>query len=86
MKKTSFLLLIAASMLAACSNKSDVFTADNVNELRAPAYPLVTIDPFTSAWSFSDKLNESPVRHWTGKEHPMVGVLKVDGKLYRFMG
>jgi hypothetical protein len=50
MKKTSFLLLIAASMLAACSNKSDVFTADNVNELRAPAYPLVTIDPFTSAW------------------------------------
>ena len=86
MRKSSLLLLLIASIFTACGSKSDVFTADNVNELRAPAYPLVTIDPFTSAWSFSDKLNESPVRHWTGKEHPMIGVLKVDGKLYRFMG
>ncbi len=56
------------------------------NELRAPAYPLVTIDPYTSAWSFSDKLAESPVRHWTGTQHSLVGAVRVDGKTYRFMG
>ena len=27
-----------------------------VNNLRAPAYPLVTIDPYTSAWAFGDTL------------------------------
>lgn len=86
MKKSSLFALLLAALFSACGGQSDVFVADNVNELRAPAYPLVTIDPFTSAWSFSDKLNETPVRHWTGKDHPMVGALKVDGKIYRFMG
>lgn len=56
------------------------------NELRAPAYPLITIDPYTSAWSTSDKLYESVVKHWTGNDFPFLGVLTVDGKSYRFMG
>ena len=56
------------------------------NSLRAPAYPLVTIDPYTSAWSTTDCLNESSVKHWTGKDYPLIGALKVDGKAYRFMG
>ena len=86
MRKTSLFTLLLVALVTACSRQGDVFVADSVNELRAPAYPLVTIDPFTSAWSFTDKLNESPVRHWTGKAHPMVGALKVDGKVYRFMG
>lgn len=56
------------------------------NDLRAPAYPLVTIDPYTSAWSASDTLYNAPVTHWTGKAFPFIGVLKVDGVPYRFMG
>lgn len=56
------------------------------NDLRAPAYPLVTIDPYTSAWSASDTLYHAPVTHWTGKAFPFIGVLKVDGVPYRFMG
>ena len=56
------------------------------NSLRAPAYPLVSIDPYTSAWSMYDHLYDGPVKHWTGAEFPLIGALKVDGKVYRFMG
>ena len=38
-----------------------------VSNLRVPAYPLVTIDPYISAWSHTDKLYEDEVRHWTGR-------------------
>lgn len=55
-------------------------------ELRAPAYPLITIDPYTSAWSESDQLFDSPVKHWTGKTHSLIGSLRVDGQVYRFLG
>jgi len=56
------------------------------NNLRAPAYPLITIDPYTSVWSFTDKLNEENPRHWTGTNRTFLGVLRVDNKVYRFMG
>lgn len=56
------------------------------NDLRAPAYPLVTIDPYTSAWSMTDKLYDESVKHWTGKEFPLIGAIRVDGETYRFMG
>ncbi|MFV0417470.1 MAG: glutaminase domain-containing protein [Dysgonomonas sp.] len=56
------------------------------NDLRAPAYPLVMIDPYTSAWSMTDKLYDESVKHWTGKEFPLIGAIRVDGQVYRFMG
>ncbi len=55
-------------------------------ELRAPAYPLVTIDPYTSAWSETDHLYDDAVKHWTGKRHGLIGALRVDGQVYRFLG
>lgn len=69
----------------ACSDKDTSYEVVK-NDLRAPAYPLVTIDPYASAWSMSDNLYDSPVRHWTGKDFPLIGVVKVDGVSYRFMG
>jgi hypothetical protein len=65
-----------------CSRDSAVVK----NDLRAPAYPLITIDPYTSAWSFTDNLYDGTVKHWTGKNFPLIGVLKVDDKPFRFMG
>ena len=56
------------------------------NSLRAPAYPLVSIDPYTSAWSMYNHLYDGPVKHWTGAEFPLIGALKVDGEVYRFLG
>jgi hypothetical protein len=53
---------------------------------RAPAYPLITIDPYTSAWSFADQLFDGTVNHWTGRTHGLIGAIRVDGEVFRFMG
>ena len=53
---------------------------------RPPAVPLVTIDPYTSCWSFGDKLAGDWPKHWTGAVHAMCGFVRVDGETYRFMG
>ena len=86
MKRYLLMPLCAAALLASCGNTDDTRHRVIASELRAPAYPLVTIDPYTSAWSMSDNLYDGSVKHWTGKDFPLIGVLKVDGVPYRFMG
>lgn len=48
--------------------------------------PLITSDPYLSIWSPYDKLNEGTTRHWTNDEKSLIGAVRVDGKVYRFMG
>jgi len=84
MKKNAlvWLLFIAALNISFGQNNYPVVN----NSIRPPAYPLITIDPYTSGWAFSDKLYDESVKHWTGKEFPLLGVIKVDNKPFRFMG
>ncbi|MFC4597673.1 glutaminase domain-containing protein [Cohnella hongkongensis] len=53
---------------------------------RPSAVPLITVDPYFSIWSFADCLYDDHTRHWTGQRNGMLGLLKVDGEAYRFMG
>jgi hypothetical protein len=55
-------------------------------KLRAPATPLITIDPYFSVWSVNDKLNEGETVHWTCKPNAITGTLKIDNIEYLFMG
>lgn len=53
---------------------------------KAPAYPLITHSPYFSIWSNTDTLNKSVTHHWTGQEQSLLGLVKVDKAVYRFMG
>ena len=54
--------------------------------LRAPAIPLINIDPYFSIWAFGDTLYGDATRHWSGAKNAMVGMLKYKNKVLRFMG
>ena len=55
-------------------------------KLRAPAYPLITIDPNFSVWSMSDKITDDTTRHWTCKPNTILGTADIDGKTVRVIG
>jgi hypothetical protein len=52
----------------------------------APSYPLITHNPNFSIWSNTDELTSSTTTHWTGAHHSLLGMINVDGKVYRFLG
>ncbi|MEY4916867.1 MAG: hypothetical protein RL616_780 [Verrucomicrobiota bacterium] len=77
MKKSS-LILLAAFVIAAVEAAAQTF--------RPPAVPLVTFDPFLSIWSPADKLTDADTTHWTGKQHRLTSLVRIDGKTFRLMG
>ena len=81
------LLTMALSVSLLCNAQaSDLFKPVKEVALRAPSVPLVMADPYMSIWSPYDKLTEGSTKHWTNASKPLVGALRVDGKVYRFMG
>lgn len=55
-------------------------------KLRAPAVPLIAVDPYFSVWSPADKLTDTDTCHWTGHPNTVRGTVVVDGGEYRFIG
>ncbi len=78
--------MLTGVLLQSCQSAATSVTVEQGESFRAPAYPLITIDPYTSAWSTSDNLYDTPVKHWTGKNHSLIGAIRVDGQTYRFLG
>lgn len=69
-----------------CSLLFCSFTAQAQNDLRPPAYPLISVDPYFSVWSMQDELNNGPTLHWTEQEHSLQGIIRVDGEPMYFLG
>ena len=66
--------------------------AQDVASLRAPAVPLIPVDPYFSVWCNADRLTgdlpdgKPGITHWTGAPNPLTSLVNVDGKTYRIMG
>ena len=79
-------MLAFVASVAALAQNTETFKPYKNTALRLPSVPLVVSDPYFSIWSPYDKLTDGDTRHWTNDEKPLEGLLRVDGKTYRFMG
>lgn len=86
MKKLLFTMTVALGLLCPAHASATIYEPVAPSQLRLPAVPLLTSDPFFSVWSTSDNLMDKGASHWCDQYRPLLGAMRVDGKTYRFMG
>ncbi len=82
--KFSYPATLLAPVLAATLCSSQLSHAQPA--FRPPAVPLVVNDPYLSIWSNADRLTDGATHHWTGQEHALASLIRVDGRTHRLMG
>lgn len=83
MVRRALIILSFATFLSVFSSS---LWSQSALDVRPPAVPLVTHDPYFSIWSMADKLTDEWPKHWTGKPNGMMAMVMVDGKPFRIMG
>ena len=82
--------LMAGSTLltTSCAAPPPSPTAPHVQlpAFRAPAVPLFVQTPYLHTWLCGDRLADEAPKLWNGQIKGMAGILRIDGKAYRFMG
>ncbi len=86
MRKTFLLLAAFVAAFTLQAQQPDNFVPYKTNALRLPSVPLLVNDPYFSFWSPYDHLYDGTTKHWDNQQKAMDGLLRVDGKVYRFMG
>lgn len=86
MKKLFKYAAVLCTVFTMNAQTAELFKPYQSTDLRLPSVPLVVSDPYFSIWSPYDKLNDGAPTHWTNEEKPLEGLLRVDGKTYRFLG
>ncbi len=86
MRKTFITLAALAAASFSQAQSPDYFVPYKPVTLRLPSVPLLVNDPYFSFWSPYDHLNDGTTKHWDNQQKAMDGLLRVDGKVYRFMG
>jgi len=84
---TSFFNRVLIVMMFLCSfSIPSRGQRDSGAVLRAPATPLIVHDPYFSIWSNGNRLTDGPTSHWSGVPQPLNGIIRIDGKPYRYLG
>ena len=81
--RTRFARLLAASIFATTASGA---LAGQASGLRPPAVPLLAHNPNFSVWSPADRLTDANTWNYRKTDHPLVSLIRVDGKSYRLMG
>jgi len=84
MKSRLSLLLLSVSLIVL--RGPGIAAAADGQAFRPPAVPLVTHDPYFSIWSMADRLTDEWPKHWTGKNHALGALVRIDGRVFRLMG
>ncbi|MEA4974383.1 MAG: DUF5127 domain-containing protein [Paludibacter sp.] len=83
--KLYFLLLgLLAGFLVSCHDFR--YDKESKSGFIYPAVPVITMHGFPGVWSTTEKLFESSLKFSNGKLFPLIGAVKVDDKVFRFMG